>query len=393
MNGRVQDPYTGRFVSADPTVPDPSYSQAFNRFAYVYNNPMNATDPSGFNGCGGGNNPHGFTSPSCTDMPLPSGNPLALCFGNARCADVTPNEAPTQKIGNSAGTSPVPDTEVTTTAPAPAGLAPITPSEPISQSDLQSAGAPGGFSQGGHDYDRNGNDTTTGDPCDCSVNTHPGYESFGDSLNNTCLGCDVQTGNVDWNSAGGSLKYMGVSNNSSIARPGIAGGGGPKVGPTRNSGSLGPTIGAAHPLGYYLPNLPASVVDYTVGLADAVSFNIGRGLRNGLDIGSSQVNQNSGAYAAGSWSALVVGVSRMAYGLAAKGVSIAASSGASASAIRASMRYWGKLGMGAELRVPNLAKYATDAELRAAAGRTNTVVNAYGVGTTATAAYNLGGGN
>ena len=48
MNGRVQDPYSGRFVSADPTVPDPFFSQAFNRYAYVYNNPMNSVDPSGF---------------------------------------------------------------------------------------------------------------------------------------------------------------------------------------------------------------------------------------------------------------------------------------------------------------------------------------------------------
>gem|GEM_PF-5315244 len=68
-NGRVQDPYTGRFVSADPTVPDPFFSQAFNRFAYVYNNPMNATDPSGYGPCGGGNNPHGFTAAGCGDAP------------------------------------------------------------------------------------------------------------------------------------------------------------------------------------------------------------------------------------------------------------------------------------------------------------------------------------
>jgi len=47
LNGRVYDPSIGRFISADPTVPDPLYSQSFNRYAYVYNNPMTYIDPSG----------------------------------------------------------------------------------------------------------------------------------------------------------------------------------------------------------------------------------------------------------------------------------------------------------------------------------------------------------
>ncbi|HET7176633.1 MAG TPA: RHS repeat-associated core domain-containing protein, partial [Gammaproteobacteria bacterium] len=48
MNGRVYDPSIGRFVSADPTVPNPNYSQAFNRYMYVYGNPLAMADPSGF---------------------------------------------------------------------------------------------------------------------------------------------------------------------------------------------------------------------------------------------------------------------------------------------------------------------------------------------------------
>ena len=48
MNGRVYDPELGRFVSADPKIPDPYNSQAFNRYAYVYNNPLSFTDPDGF---------------------------------------------------------------------------------------------------------------------------------------------------------------------------------------------------------------------------------------------------------------------------------------------------------------------------------------------------------
>jgi len=48
MNGRVYDPSIGRMISADPTIPNPMYSQASNRYAYVYNNPLAATDASGF---------------------------------------------------------------------------------------------------------------------------------------------------------------------------------------------------------------------------------------------------------------------------------------------------------------------------------------------------------
>ncbi|MDE2461638.1 MAG: hypothetical protein KGL98_10370 [Gammaproteobacteria bacterium] len=48
LNGRVYDPTVGRMISADPTVPDPMYSQAFNRFAYVYDSPLVYVDPSGY---------------------------------------------------------------------------------------------------------------------------------------------------------------------------------------------------------------------------------------------------------------------------------------------------------------------------------------------------------
>ncbi len=48
MNGRVYDPYTARFLSADPHVTDPTNGQNYNRYSYVLNNPTNLTDPTGF---------------------------------------------------------------------------------------------------------------------------------------------------------------------------------------------------------------------------------------------------------------------------------------------------------------------------------------------------------
>ena len=48
MNGRVYDPTLGRFLSADPIVPELLSTQSFNRYSYVRNNPLSFTDPSGF---------------------------------------------------------------------------------------------------------------------------------------------------------------------------------------------------------------------------------------------------------------------------------------------------------------------------------------------------------
>ena len=48
MNGRVYDPHLGRFLQADPFVQDASDTQLYNRYSYLRNNALNATDPSGY---------------------------------------------------------------------------------------------------------------------------------------------------------------------------------------------------------------------------------------------------------------------------------------------------------------------------------------------------------
>ncbi|WP_257385551.1 RHS repeat-associated core domain-containing protein [Tahibacter caeni] len=50
MNGRIYDPRLGRFLQADPFVQAPRDSQSFNRYSYVFNNPMAYTDPTGYFG-------------------------------------------------------------------------------------------------------------------------------------------------------------------------------------------------------------------------------------------------------------------------------------------------------------------------------------------------------
>jgi RHS repeat-associated protein len=48
MRGRMFDPTTKQFLSADPIVSVPLFGQSWNPYSYVGNSPLNVTDPSGY---------------------------------------------------------------------------------------------------------------------------------------------------------------------------------------------------------------------------------------------------------------------------------------------------------------------------------------------------------
>lgn len=48
MNGRIYDPALSRFLSADPHVQFVKDTQSFNRYSYVFNNPLRYADPTGY---------------------------------------------------------------------------------------------------------------------------------------------------------------------------------------------------------------------------------------------------------------------------------------------------------------------------------------------------------
>jgi hypothetical protein len=47
MGARYYDAALGRFISADTIVASLANPQSLNRYSYVYNNPVNSTDPTG----------------------------------------------------------------------------------------------------------------------------------------------------------------------------------------------------------------------------------------------------------------------------------------------------------------------------------------------------------
>ena len=47
MNARLYDPFTGRFLSPDPYIQAPDFTQNFNRYSYALNNPLKFTDENG----------------------------------------------------------------------------------------------------------------------------------------------------------------------------------------------------------------------------------------------------------------------------------------------------------------------------------------------------------
>lgn len=81
MNGRLYDPTIDRMISADPTVEGAIASQAYNRYSYVYDNPLKYTDPSGY--CGFCLST--FTNPVSvlTGIPMPASTAQNLLSGAA----------------------------------------------------------------------------------------------------------------------------------------------------------------------------------------------------------------------------------------------------------------------------------------------------------------------
>ncbi|MCC5870560.1 MAG: RHS repeat-associated core domain-containing protein [Gammaproteobacteria bacterium] len=343
MGGRVYDPEIGRFLSPDPFVQYPGSAQGMNRYAYVGNNPLSYTDPSGY-------------------FIKKFGKALAIV-----AAVVIPN--------------PI-------VAGAVAGFL-------ASGGQLKGAifGAIGGavFGAIGNAFP----EVTFGSGLHLAKTlTHgvaggllsaAGGGRFGDGFLGAGVGQLFAPGidRIGLDSAGEiradvSARIVRTVTAATVGGTASAIGGGKFA-----NGAISAGFGRAfnderHLRWRFGDPLPQPMVDGAAGLGDALTLRATSYGRDWLGIDGG-VDQSSTGYIAGSWAGVAGGGLRIAYALTAKGYSVLAPTGQAASAFRTSLRQTFRLGIGRGWRAPDLTKYPTDAALRHAAGRTNPVANTYGV--------------
>jgi hypothetical protein len=78
---RFYHPVLARFVQPDTLIPDPSNPQAFNRYSYVANRPVNFNDPTGHINCMALSNPY-----PCFPIPSQSSDPCDLYSDSPQCS-------------------------------------------------------------------------------------------------------------------------------------------------------------------------------------------------------------------------------------------------------------------------------------------------------------------
>ncbi len=147
------------------------------------------------------------------------------------------------------------------------------------------------------------------------------------------------------------------------------------------------------PLGLWVPpSLPQGFVIFSAGLGDALLLGFGDDLRDLFNIDGG-IDRCSKEYKGGEIASFAVGGARVAYAGIAKGISLVPRvTGAQAASARNTLKkiFRGGLFPNAR-RYPYsqlLKKYGSDAAVKAAAGRTNTSLNAIGAGIATGAAVN-----
>ena len=276
MNGRAYDPQIGRFISADPTVPDPLYSQAFNRYAYVYNNPLSATDPSGF-------------GPTTVYYPGPNGTlesymEVDICFTPCGSGDVvtSPGNTDIANLGAIIVNHALAPTNVSL-KPAPVTTPPTINSTPsqITGGNLTALAAPVDpcltMNCGGDNQTQNVMNSTAG------WDKWTGQNLFGGELGST--GLQGPPKNAD-GAGGPGNNYRGQPNGTGQSavqiRPNVASGG-PDFGNHPPTGSVG---------------IPAATIDFGLGSVEYTSLGgIWLGKNGILYTASHGANQWTGAHA------------------------------------------------------------------------------------------------
>jgi len=82
FKARFYDSSVGRFITADPTIPNMFSSQSFNRYMFVSGSPIQLIDSSGFDGEGGNTQSTTESVSGGGDPPPPAGSKIPADFSN-----------------------------------------------------------------------------------------------------------------------------------------------------------------------------------------------------------------------------------------------------------------------------------------------------------------------
>lgn len=283
MNARIYDPYLGRFLSADPVLPDAGDMQQFNRYSYVMNNPLKYTDPTG-------NQSESLEPPAVPpDGTIEEGTP-AICptMGAPVCPSGTP---PTPEIDEHAQSPRL--NGPFSGQDGPLGRTPLFDGfgPDISLLGLITAGlAEGAISDGG----------TPGKCASCVaydrqerlLDIYANYQDFGPSGRPA----PVSSGGSPPPRPPAAAPLQGA--NSPVTDPAGSG----SSGGTRRY----PQSSFWENPGTYLPSVPQVIVDSIAGFGDSLSFNITKHVRDLNDIGS--VDTTSVSYNGGKTTGTVFGL-------------------------------------------------------------------------------------
>ncbi len=140
------------------------------------------------------------------------------------------------------------------------------------------------------------------------------------------------------------------------------------------------------------PTVPQGAVNFCAGVGDSLLFGFGDDMRAAMNIDGG-VDQSSDAYFAGEVASFAAGGTRLAYAGGAKLLSVIPSvTGHTANAGRNGLKLAARGGLFPNYRMytyeQSLAKYGSDAGVKAAAGRTNKAFNAAGAQAAGGAAAN-----
>jgi RHS repeat-associated protein len=124
FRGRLYNPTLKRFMSTDPHVTTPGFSQSWNPYSYVLNSPTNLTDPTGFDPDDGG---------AAVDQPPDPGQPIDTGGDHTVIMPTDLVQVPQSQIAllGVQGTPPPPTSPATTPAQSgDGGATPVQPTDP-----------------------------------------------------------------------------------------------------------------------------------------------------------------------------------------------------------------------------------------------------------------------